>query len=402
MKLQKFKGKSTKRPVVAALIAFVLLVAIINAAPTPIKESQDTEFIIHTSVTYTNRGTGVWSFTEEDRTIGLFMSNAWQTVHPINHSYPLETKKTDEDGNPIAILQFDQTELKPNENLSYTVAYRVVSKPRSIPNINETGSGTLEEIQSSLIEKYCGREGPWLIDDLKLKRLADSIAKNETRVLTIIKAFIEWIRGNISYRVHEVPLYPNETYAWREGDCDDQAILFITLCRIYKIPAHLQIGCIYMPMKNEKSTSWEGHKTATLKRIGWHGWAIVYVPPWGWLPVDLTYVWKGSEDPLNAIKAAAVTSQRVIQYMNVTKMAYVASSRETREFLQTNDFYVHMQDEMIQVVPQEVSQERWLRWILVATALTAILVGVSIHIRIKRSKTATLERPGATGYANFF
>ena len=104
-----------------------------------------------------------------------------------------------------------------------------------------------------------------------------------------------------------------------------------------------------------------------------------------------------AQGPLNAIEAAAVTSQRVIQYMNVTKMAYVASGRETREFLQTNDFYVYIRDEMILSVPQRDLWEGRLRWILVATALTAILVGVSIHVRIRRSKTATLKGPRATG-----
>lgn len=47
------------------------------------------------------------------------------------------------------------------------------------------------------------------------------------------------------------------------GDCDDQSILFISLCRAAGIPAMLQIGALYDPNRDH----WEGH-----------GWANVYMP----------------------------------------------------------------------------------------------------------------------------
>jgi len=313
-------------------------------------DTQDVGYTIKTRVTYSNpvNGTRIWNITEEDRTIGLFMNNTWQTAYLLNHSYPLEMMKNDEDGNLIAVLRFPNLRLNPGENVSYTVAYRFLSKPRSIPEITEEKSGTLDEVPRDLREKYCGEEGPWLVNDPVLQELAYSIAKNATRVLTIVKNFVAWINQNITYTDHEVPMYANETYAERSGDCDDKAILFVTLCRIHKIPAYLQVGCIYMPTTTRTSeTYWEGHVTSVLKRIGWHGWAIVYVPPWGWLPVDLTYVKAGLSDPLNAIKAGAVTLQETVQYLNITQTDYVALSRESRELVTENDFYIYMEDEMV-------------------------------------------------------
>lgn len=313
-------------------------------------ETQDVGYTIKMRVTYSNpvNGTRIWNLTEEDRTIGLFMNNTWQTAYLINHTYPLETMKNDEDGNPIAVLRFPKLRLNPGENVSYTVAHRFLSKPRSIPEITEEKSETLDEIPEDLREKYGREEGPWLVNDPELRELAYSIVKNETRVLTIVKKFVAWINRNINYTVHEVPMYPNETYAERRGDCDDKAVLFITLCRIYGIPAYMQVGCIYVPTRRRTSeTYWEGHVTSVLKRIGWHGWAMAYVPPWGWLPVDLTYVKDGLDDPLNAIKAGAITLQETIQYLNITQTDYVASSREVREFITDNDFYVYMEDEMV-------------------------------------------------------
>ena len=380
-----------KKGRVEALILIVILASTAFHSVTVIKgEAQDIAFTIRMTVTYSNprNGTRTWNFTEEDRTISLFMNNAWQIVQLISHSQPLEVMKKDGDENPVAVLSFSRSEIKPGENMSYTAVYHVVSRPRSIPNIMENVSETLEEIPRELREKYCGGEGPWLVNDPELRELAHNIAKNETKVLTIIKKFVSWIKENVKYprEMHEVPLYPNETYTKREGDCDDQAVLLITLCRIYGIPSHLQIGCIHMPkrlMVNE--TYWGGHVTSILKQIGWHGWATVYIPPWGWLPVDLTYVMGDLSDPLNAIRKGAVTLQETIQYMNVTRTDYVASSRTSREFLTKNDFYVHMEDEMFQDIPQRSLWEeiihRWLQWILIAMVIVTLASVALLHIQ---------------------
>jgi len=149
------------------------------------------------------------------------------------------------------------------------------------------------------------------------------------------------------------------------------------LCRIVRIPSYLQVGCIYLPKEPFNNFSfWDEHVSIIERRIGWHGWAVVYVPPWGWLPVDLTYVPGGLGDPLNAINHGAVTSQDTIQYMNVTRTDYVASSLEDRKFLTENGFYVYVEDEMI----LEVNQPWLPLFPLVFLALMVVLVATSVLI----------------------
>jgi len=358
-------------------------------------EKQDLSFVIQVTATLSNPGNGtkIWNLTAEDRTIGLFMNNTWQTVQLINSSFPLETMAVDNDGNPIAFLQFPQSELEPGENVSYTVTYRALSRSRSLPNITEAETETIEEIPDDLKANYTGAEGPWLANNQELQVLAHSIAENETKVLTIIKRFIIWIRDNIEYRVHGLlPYYPNETYTKREGDCDDQANLFITLCRICGIPSFLQMGCIYLPQERTNETFWEGHVTLVYERIGWHGWAVVHVPPWGWLPVDFTYVIGGLGDPLNAIKKAAVVAfQEVIQYINITKTDYVASYGRIKDFLQNNDFYIYERNEITREVSQGESRKEivdvWLRWILIAMVVANVAVmGLFLYVRKLKGK----------------
>lgn len=383
------------KPRTAVAVVFLLFTtAVFSVSALAEDKTSELSFTIRTSVTYSNNGTSIWNFTEEDRAVGLFMNNSWQTVHLVNYSLPLNKTEIDEDGNPIAVLQFPKLRLERGESISFNVSYAAISKPR--PPIDLTKQpGTIDQVPANLSE-YLSSEGPWLINDTDLKNLANTLTKNETKVLAMVKNFVSWIAEHIKYPYflkHEVPYYPNETYHEREGDCDDQAILLITLCRISKIPAYLQIGCIYDPDFSANETYWDGHVRNVQDKIGWHGWAMVYVPPWGWLPVDLTYCGihptQLVNQPLKAIENAAVTSQNVIQYMNVARTRYIASSLEARDFLQDNGFYVYVRDEMVQNIDQEGDWSLFwvniLRGVLVVAGITSVIVVFVVYSRRRRT-----------------
>lgn len=383
-----------------ALCVFLLLSAFTSECLVVVKgASQNSSFIITMSVTFSNNGTSIWNLTHEDKAISLFMNNTWQTVQLTNYSHPIEMQEPDNDGNPLAVLRFPESELKPGENMSYTVTYQAISQPRLLPeNISEEESGTLTDITEELKRNYTEAEENWLIDDPELKEIAYNITNGETKVLTIVKSLVAWIDDSVEYPEdsHEMPWYANETLTEKEGDCDDQAILLITLCRILGIPAYLQVGCIYLPaLAHSRETYWNDHVTVVSKRIGWHGWSMVYIPPWGWLPADLTYVTapSGLSNPLNAIKGAAITMPTVIQYMNVSKTDYVASSRRYKKFLQEHDFYIYEQHEIVSTSPTSLWNEllRLLPLVLIATivpAVSIIILVVYITTRKKNPRTA--------------
>jgi len=120
---------------------------------------------------------------------------------------------------------------------------------------------------------------------------------------------------------------------------------------------------------------------------------MVYVPPWGWLPVDLTYVLIDPYliDPLNAIRGAAVTGQDVIQYMNFIHTDYVGGSRSLRDFVQNNGFYIYMTDEM---KTDDIFGSLWeliaplLKGVLVATAVVALSSAAIFVYKWKKSGKA--------------
>jgi len=304
--------------------------------------------VITTRLENTSPQGSIWNLSDEERTIGLFMNNSWQTVYLLNSSCPIDEIRADKDGNPIAILSTPISKIPQGENFTFQVAYRIILRPRRSPPIIEEQAGDLCDISEELKRRYCGSTGPWQVDDENLRRLAFKIAGNETNVLSILRRFIDWIKCHIYYKSQDLPKYPSETLRDGVGDCDDQANLLITFCRIIGIPAYLQVGCIYLPRREIETDYWNGHWMIRLTRIGWHGWAIVYVPPWGWVPVDLTYAPGIFSDPLNAIRNAALIRQVTIQYANITRSDYVGSSRKYRRFIISNEFRIYEHDILLE------------------------------------------------------
>jgi hypothetical protein len=357
--------------------------------------SDEKEFVIKSSVRFTALE-HAWNFTEEEKTISLFMNNSWQTVNLINSTCTYGNVTTDEDVNGIASLNLP--DILAEKSTEYTVFYKAVTEPRNLPDINEHTALNLTAIPSDIEATYCGNSGTWMTNNTELQNLAKTLAGSETNVLVIVENFVSWIWSNIKPKSHEVPLYPNETWSSKEGDCDDQAILLISLCRIVGIPAFLQIGCIYLPnVNNESATAWNGHIESVQNRIGWHGWAMVYIPPWGWLPVDLTYSSQGNT--LDAIKTAAVASQNVIQYMNIIQSDYASDARLYRKFLWDNNFYIWTYDEIIPgrgVLPYDflpdVLMDFLAKYGLAMFLLTGIVVCSAVALlHIRRMRRRTLE-----------
>ncbi len=397
-RLSQMDRQYRKRTLTFSLL-LLLMASVLSAKSFAVAQaySSDINYSIKSTVTFINpnEGTRTWNLTEEDRTVSLFMNTSWQSVELKTANYPLESPKKDTDGNSIVALNFDKQQLLPGQNVTYTTEHLVLSRPRAMPNILESESGTLNDIPQDFREDFTRAEGAMLVNDPDLVQLAHNLAGDEKRVLNIVKGFVAWITSNIDYKIHEFPFYPNETLRQLEGDCDDQAVLFITLARIVGIPAYLQLGAIYMPTPPEQFIEeklWDNHLSVVQKSIGWHGWAIVYVPPWGWLPVDLTYVLSDSLDPLSAIRYGAVTVQSTVQYMNVSAIDYVAESREAMNFLLTNGFYVNTTDEMTRIAPSSLfgSPEASIA-VVMGVATFVLVVSCLLIVRRQRRHSEKVE-----------
>lgn len=107
-----------------------------------------------------------------------------------------------------------------------------------------------------------------------ISQLAKNLTAGKGNTYSAVKAIYEYIVNNYAYpdqkqmeydadRNWNLPKCPLVTMKDRYGDCDDQSLLFCSLCRAAGIPAWLELGALYDSVKE----SWVGH-----------GWANVYIP----------------------------------------------------------------------------------------------------------------------------
>jgi Transglutaminase-like superfamily len=116
-------------------------------------------------------------------------------------------------------------------------------------------------------------EAPHVVFSPAMKRLSEKILAGERNPARQAKLIYDWIGANIKYSfATEYSTIPNISEYCRAhgyGDCGQEALLFITLCRLNGIPARWQSGWDTFPGAEDI-----------------HDWTEIYLAPYGWMPVD--------------------------------------------------------------------------------------------------------------------
>jgi transglutaminase-like putative cysteine protease len=124
----------------------------------------------------------------------------------------------------------------------------------------------------TVLEKYLV-EAPHIIFTEDIRELSRAISGGETNRLSKARRFYEWISEHIQYsfalEYSTIRNLSDYCLKHRYGDCGQEALLFITLCRLNGIPARWQSGWNTFP----------GAKSI-------HDWSEIYLEPYGWIPVD--------------------------------------------------------------------------------------------------------------------
>jgi len=313
---------------VAALLSLIAgsLLLVLNR---PQMERAVTYVIVH-ELTVENRGSEPYD--PKGLSLEMALNTTTQRSRVVNCTPGLDWQ-LDAEGNPYASFD-DEAAIQPGHSLTATLAMEVVvTVPRGRSDAEPEG---ISMIPRELVERYCGEGGPFLVDDPGLQSLARGIRERvgSDDVLEIVLALVDWIDENVRYRSHTPPLYPDEVVRTGSGDCDEKANLLISLCRILGIPAQLQAGIVV----EGNMTIYELNGHYRSEGPAGHAWAIVYVPPWGWTPVDLTY-YRASGDPISHIAASASSLGLVIQTANIANTDYIADSKRWADGLYEGDIY---------------------------------------------------------------
>ena len=88
-----------------------------------------------------------------------------------------------------------------------------------------------------------------------------------------MNAVLDWVYNHITYSIGEYPHYPWETLEQGMGDCDDMAILAVTIARALGVKAAVATGLLIIPGLEMNTTS--GNISYKIRGVAGHAW-IVY------------------------------------------------------------------------------------------------------------------------------
>ncbi len=133
------------------------------------------------------------------------------------------------------------------------------------------------------LNAYLQERPPHIVFSDTLRALSKRIVGNEANPYRIAQKLFAWVDKEIPWasarEYSTISSLSGYAAKNRHGDCGIQTMLFITLCRLNGIPARWQSGWEFQPPHDSM-----------------HDWGMIYFKPYGWLPMDVTYGLRNSED----------------------------------------------------------------------------------------------------------
>jgi transglutaminase-like putative cysteine protease len=192
-------------------------------------------------------------------------------VKEVSYSFPPNDVFVEkENGNEIAFWNLTK-ELKENDSLEIVRSFSAVTFDYQVKPSGKDVLKYWDSIPDSLLNFYTKPE-PFLEQTKVMKDTVAEIVKGLNNPLNKAKNIFKWVRKNMHYVYPPKKRGAEEAFASRSGDCGQYSALFISMCRIAGIPARQKSGFHFTP-----------------ENTGSHVWSEIYLPPYGWLPVDATH-----------------------------------------------------------------------------------------------------------------
>ncbi len=238
---------------------------------------------------------------------------------PIPRKYPfqydfillsscVQPKSVDDENSPIRSIYFEQAAKAgtPTE-FAFEYDYTIRGVHFDLDPANIQPYNTNDEA----VKKFTS-EAPHVVFTPEIKALSASIVGNETNPMLKAKKIFDWQSDNLKYSYAlEYSTIRNISDYCRShgyGDCGQQALLFITLCRYNGVPARWQSGWDLTP------------KSTTI-----HDWAEIYLAPYGWMPVD-PYMGNHAMTYIRTLTPAQKTEIRDFYFGGLDQYRMIANS----------------------------------------------------------------------------
>ena len=132
------------------------------------------------------------------------------------------------------------------------------------------------------LQPFLGEAPPHIVFSDEIKKLSREIVGNETNPCLIARRIFGWSNGHLPWaparEYSTITSLPQYALSCGHGDCGIKTMTFMALCRFNGIPARWESGWVTGPMKDM------------------HDWCEIYLAPYGWVPMDVTYGLTDSAD----------------------------------------------------------------------------------------------------------
>ncbi len=150
-------------------------------------------------------------------------------------------------------------------------------------------AGELKEVPKDLRKQYLVDGDKYRIDDPVIRGVVDEVVGDETNTYAIMRALYDHLLDHMHYELAGGWNVAPAVLERGNGSCSEYTFVFIALCRAAGLPARY-VGSVV-----------RRYDDAAIDEV-YHRWAEVYLPGYGWIPVDPS---RGDKDT-EALQAAAI------------------------------------------------------------------------------------------------
>jgi transglutaminase-like putative cysteine protease len=133
--------------------------------------------------------------------------------------------------------------------------------------------GPLSEIPAEILRDYTADGERLQVRSDLVQKTAAGIAGGETNAYWIARKIFDWVIDALEYELVGGWDVPETLIKRGTGSCSEYAFLYIALCRAAGLPARYEAGTA---LRGDDVSMDDVH----------HRWAEVYLPGYGWIPVD--------------------------------------------------------------------------------------------------------------------
>jgi hypothetical protein len=173
-------------------------------------------------------------------------------------------------GQGCALFEFPQVAAGTKQVLTYSVEAEV-SQIRYLIFPDETG--TLDDIPADIREQYTVNGSRYRIDSPYIQETARKIVGDEKKPYWIARKIFDYVIDHLEYQMVGGWDVPEVVLERGSGSCSEYTFAFIALCRAAGLPARYQGSIV---VRGDDASIDES----------FHRWAQVYLPNYGWVPVD--------------------------------------------------------------------------------------------------------------------